>query len=157
MKAQRKARASMRKKKRMRAKNKRLSKKGRERYEDNVVKEQEERTQKPDSLKYRFKAQQEDRYILVSFTKKGTATADSVFVRYNEDGDDVLEYDKQLLKAYIDSNKVETIDIINVREHVGDKEEDKRHNKHSSVVKEHVAQFFVRLGVLREKIKTISR
>ncbi len=156
MKKQRKANASLRKKKRQRAKNKRLREKGII-VPENSSTEDVQAQEKPDSLKYKFKAQQEERYIIVSFSKSNPDKTDSVYVRYNAYEDDVLEYDKQLLKNYIDSNGVDKIQVINVREHIGDAEEDKKHNKHASTVKEHVAQYFVKLGITRERIKTLSR
>lgn len=156
MKKQMKTNASVRKKKRLRAKNKRLAKKGKPPISENSS-EQNEGAVKKDSLKYKFKALQEDRYIIISFNKKDSIKTDSIFVRYNTDEDDVLEYDKQLLKNYVDSNSIEKIVLINVREHIGDKKEDDKHNKHASTVKEHVAQYFVKLGIAREKIKTLSK
>lgn len=156
MKKQRKSNASLRKKKRQRAKNKRLREKGINVPDINTTTDGQETTTKADSLKYRFKALQEDRYVIVSFNKKEPIKTDSVFLRYNSDEDDILEYDKQILKNYLDSNTVENIVLIHVREHIGDKQEDDKHNKHASTVKEHVAQYFVKLGIAREKIKTLS-
>lgn len=158
MKKQRKANASLRKKKRQRAKNKRLREKGIAVPDiNNTTTDGAEAPTKPDSLKYKFKALQEDRYVIISFNKANPTKTDSLFVRYNDDGDDILEYDKQIIKQYLDSNAVENIVLINVREHIGDKKEDEKHNKHASTVKEHVAQYFVRLGISREKIKTLSK
>lgn len=157
MKKQRKAKASLRKKKRQRAKNKRLREKGIAVPDINTTADTGETPEKADSLKYKFKALQEDQYIIISFNRKDPVKTDSLFVRYNADGDDMLEYDKQVIKNYLDSNTVEKIILINVREHVGDKEEDDRHNKHASTVKEHVAQYFVKIGIPRDKIKTLSR
>lgn len=157
MKAARKARVSMRKKKRQRAKNRRLSKKGKPIKNYNENSEAEETVIKKDSLKYRFSALQEDRYIIISFNKKEPVKTDSIFVRYNSDGDDVLEYDKQFIKNYLDSNKVETISMIHVREHFGDKKENEMQNRHTSVTKEHVIMFLQKLGVPREKIKVTNR
>ena len=157
MKAQRKARVSLRKKKRQRAKNKRLSKKGRGKSVESTIAVSDEQPVKKDSLKYQFAALKEDRYIIISFNKTEPAKTDSVFVRYNSDEDDVLDYDKQLLKNYLDSNGVDKINLIRIYEHAGDKEEDKKMNRHASTVKERVAQYFVKLGIVREKIKTISK
>lgn len=157
MKAARKARVSLRKKKRQRAKNKRLSKKGKAKYNNYDVSDPEEQQVKKDSLKYRFAALQEDRYIIISFNKTEPVKTDSIFVRYNADGDDVLDYDKQLIKNYLDSNKTETISMIHVREHFGDKKEDEQQNRHTSIAKEHVVMFFMKLGIPREKIKVTNR
>lgn len=124
---------------------------------ENNTDESEYTTTKPDSLKYRFKALQEDRYVIISFNKNDPDKTDSLFVRYNSDGDDVLDYDKQIIKNYLDSNAIETILLINVREHFGDKKEDQLENKHTSITKEHVARYFMKLGVPREKIKLTNR
>lgn len=156
MKKQMKTNASVRKKKRLRAKNKRLAKKGKPPISENNS-EQNEGTVKKDSLKFKFKALQEDRYIIISFNKKDPIKTDSIFVRYNSDGDDVLDYDKQLIKNYLDSNAVEKITLINVREHFGDRKEDQLENKHTSITKEHVASYFMKLGITREKIKLTNR
>lgn len=150
---QRKAKASLRKKKRQRAKNKRLREKGITVPDIDA----EETSVKKDSLKYRFKALGEDRYIIISFNKKETPEPDSIFVRYNLDGDDVLEYDKQIIKNYLDSNKVETISLISVREHFGDAKEDQQENKHTSITKEHVAMYLMKLGIPRENIRLTNR
>ncbi len=157
MKKQRKAKASLRKKKRQRAKNKRLRKKGIVVPENNYESDSNETTVKRDTLKYRFKTLGEDRYIIISFNKKEPLKTDSIFVRYNNDGDDVLDYDKQLIKIYLDSNRVENIMLINVREHFGDAKEDLAENKHTSITKEHVAMYLTKLGVPREKIKLTNR
>lgn len=157
LKKQRKAKASLRKKKRQRAKNKRLREKGIAVPDINTTADAGETAEKADSLKYKFKALQEDKYIIISFNRKDLVKTDSLFVRYNADGDDMLEYDKQVIKNYLDSTTVEKIILINVREHVGDKKEDDKHNKHASTVKEHVAQYFVQIGIPRDKIKTLSR
>jgi hypothetical protein len=97
MKKQRKANASVRKKKRQRARNKRLAKKGRPVPNDNSVSANDEQPVKKDSLKYRFAALSEDKYIIIRFDKKDPVKTDSIFVRYNEDGDDILAYDKQFI------------------------------------------------------------
>ena len=152
-KKQRKARASLRKKKRQRAKNKRLREKGITIPDI----DSEEATVKKDTLKYKFKALSEDRYVIISFNKKEPIKTDSIYVRYNADGDDVLDYDKQIIKAYLDSNKVENISLINVREHFGDAKEDQQENKHTSITKEHVAMYFMKLGIPREKIRLTNR
>ncbi len=157
MKKQRKANASLRKKKRQRRKNKRLAKKGISIKENNTTADSGEMPQRLDSLKYRFTVLKEERYIIISFEKKDPVKTDSLFVRYNSDEDDVLDYDKQFIKMYLDSNKVETITLIKVREHFGDKEEDQRQNKHTSVTKEHIASFLMKLGVPREKIRLSHR
>lgn len=158
MRKQRKANASIRKRKRQRAKNKRLAEKGIVRNDKNTTGiDAEEMPQKPDSLKYRFKALAEDRYVIISFNKKEPVKTDSIFIRYNADGDDILDYDKQIIKTYLDSNTVENIALINVREHYADRKEEEQRNRHASTVKEHVAQYFVKLGIAREKIKTISK
>lgn len=112
---------------------------------------------KRDSLKYSFRTLQEDRYIIISFNKKEPVRTDSIFVRYNEDGDDILNYDKQFIKTYLDSNSVEGISLINVREHFGDKKEDQLENKHTSITMEHIANFLMKLGVPRDKIKLTNR
>jgi len=74
---QRKAKASLRKKKRQRAKNKRLREKG------ITVPDidSEEQTVKKDTLKYRFKALSEDKYIIISFSRKNPNKTESIFVR----------------------------------------------------------------------------
>lgn len=151
MKKQMKARSSLRKKKRQRAKNKRLREKGIAVPDNNSV--AEEIPVKKDSLKYRFAALSEDKYIIISFDKKAPVKTDSIFVRYNYDEDDVLDYDKQIIKSYLDSNKADNITLIKVREHFGDRKEDQLENKHTSITKEHVAIFFMKLGIPREKIK----
>ena len=156
LRKQRKAKASLRKKKRQRAKNKRLREKGIA-VPDYNTPDPEETVTKPDSLKYKFKALQEDKYVIISFNKKDPDKTDSLFVRYNADGDDVLDYDKQIIKNYLDSNAVEKITLINVREHFGDKKEDQLENKHTSITKEHVAMYFMKLGIPREKIKLTNR
>ena len=153
MKKQRKARASLRKKKRQRAKNKRLREKGIVVPDNNSTTDAGETPVKRDSLKYSFRTLQEDRYIIISFNKKEPVKTDSIFVRYNEDGDDVLDYDKQFIKTYLDSNKVENITLINVREHFGGKKE----YQHTSITKEHIAMYFMKLGIPREKIKLTNR
>jgi len=146
MKKQRKSKATARKKKRQCAKNKRLRKKGIDAPDNNSTADTDERSAKKDSLKYRFKALQEERYIIISFNKTNPDKTDSTFVRYNNDEDDVLEYDKQILKNYLDSNRVEEIKLINVREHFGDKKEDEHQNRY-------IANYFNKLGIPREKIK----
>lgn len=153
MKKQRKSNASLRKKKRQRAKNKRLREKGIIVPENNS----DEVTSKPDSLKYSFSTIKEDRYVIISFDKKEPVKTDSIFVRYNSDGDDVLDHDKQFIKVYLDSNKIDNISLIKVREHFGDKEEDQNQNRHTSVTKEHIANFLMKLGVPREKIRLSHR
>lgn len=152
MKKQRKARASLRKKKRQRIKNKRLREKGIVIVNNNNDSDNDG-TQKQDSLKYRFKALQEDRYVIISFNRTDPSGTDSLYVRYNSDEDDILEYDKQLVKKYLDSNSVKKILLINVREHFGDKKEDERQNKHTSITKEHIAAYLIKLGIIRDKIK----
>jgi hypothetical protein len=156
LKKQRKAKASLRKKKRQRAKNRRLREKGIA-VPDYNTPEPGETVTKPDSLKYRFKALQEDRYIIISFNKKDPDKTDSLFVRYNNDGDDILEYDKQFIKGYLDSNTTEKIVLINVREHFGDQKKDQQENKHTSITKEHIANYFMKLGIPRDKIKLTNR
>lgn len=157
MKKQRKAKAALRKKKRQRAKNKRLREKGIIVPENNSTADAEQKFVKKDSLKYSYRAQQEDRYIIICFDKTNPLKTDSVFVRYNNDEDDVLDYDKQILKTYLDSNSVEKISLIRVREHFGDKKEDEQQNRHTSITKEHISNYFMKLGIPREKIKLTNR
>jgi hypothetical protein len=155
MKKQRKARASLRKKKRQRAKNKRLSKKGNKAskpgydYED----KDEPKTVKKDSLKYSFSSEVKEEYIVIRFTRKDKEKADSILVKYPENGNEISAYDKQLLKMYVDSNKVENIEQIKIREHTGSKEEDEHLGKHSSPVKRKLSEFFIELGIAQERIK----
>ena len=112
LKKQRKTKASTRKKKRQFAKNKRLRKKGINVPDNSSTVDADDTPVKKDSLKYRFTALQEERYIIISFNKTNPDKTDSAFVRYNSDEDDVLEYDKQILKKYLDSNAVEKISLI---------------------------------------------
>jgi hypothetical protein len=156
MKKQMKARSSLRKKKRQRAKNKRLREKGIAVPDNNPIVSGETPVKK-DSLKYRFAALSEDRYIIISFDKKEPIKTDSIFVRYNNDEDDVLDYDKQIIRSYLDSNKVDNITLIKVREHFGDKKEDEQQNKHTSITKEHIAMFLMKFGIPRERIKLTNR
>ncbi len=153
MKKQRKSKSTARKKKRQRAKNKKLREKGIVVPDNNSTADTDEAPVKKDTLKYRFMALQEERYIIISFNKTDPYKTDSAFVRYNTDEDDVLEYDKQILKNYLDSNTVDKISLVNVREHFGDKKADEHQNRHTSITKEHIANYFMKLGVPREKIR----
>ncbi len=158
MKKQRKSKASARKKKRQRAKNKRAREKGNAVSKPNYSegKTEENKTEEPqakkDSLKYSFTTQSEDKYIIIKFSKSDPEKKDSILIKYPEDGDEISAYDKQTLKNYVDSNKVKKIALINVREHVGTKEEDKHRNKHITPIKRTISDYFIQLGVPREKI-----
>jgi hypothetical protein len=155
MKKQRKARASLRKKKRQRAKNKRLSKKnnGTGRFDYNYEDKDEPKAVKRDSLKYSFDPEVKEQYIVICFTKKKNEKADSILVKYPENGNEIRAYDKQLLKMYVDSNKIENIELVKIREHTGSKEEDEHLEKHSSPIKRKLFEFFIELGIPKERIK----
>ena len=159
MKKQRKSRASARKKKRQRARNKRAREKGnvvsKPNYSESNTQENknEEPPAKKDSLKYSFTTVSEDKYIVIKFFKTDPPKVDSILIKYPDDGDEISAYDKQTLKNYVDSNKVEKIAFINLREHVGTKEEDKHKNKHITPIKRNILDYFIQLGVPREKIR----
>ena len=89
--------------------------------------------------------------LVIKFSKADPEKKDSILIKYPEDGNEISAYDKQTLKNYIDSNKVK-IALINLREHIGTKEEDKYRNKHITPLKQNISNYFIQLGVPREKI-----
>ena len=155
MKKQRKSKATARKKKRQRAKNKRLREKGKivdkPNYSEgnNDDKDREEPPVKKDTTKYSFSSQEQDQYIIIKFFKIDPDKKDSILIKYPDKGDEISNYDKQTLKNYVDSNKV---DRILLREHIGSKEEDAHRNKHSSSIKRNFSNYFIQLGIPPEKI-----
>ncbi len=158
MKKQRKAKASLRKKKRQRAKNKRLREKGISipaDYAENKNGEQDQEEAKPvkDSLHYSFKTASEDKFIVISFLKVNPITTDSILIKFPNKGNEISYYDKQLLKSYIDSNKTESISIIKVREHIGTEKDNQHRNKQVTPIRQNIADYFIELGIPSEKIR----
>lgn len=153
MKKQRKSKASARKKKRQRARNKREREKGRVIKKPNYSEGSADEPQvKKDSLHYSFASNAEDQYIIIKFNKIDPDKKDSVLIKYPDKGDEISNYDKQVLKNYVDSNKIEKIALINIREHIGTKEEDRYKNKHTSPVKRNLTNYFILLGIPPQKI-----
>ncbi|MBP7810349.1 MAG: hypothetical protein KA163_13725 [Bacteroidia bacterium] len=153
-----KGKASLRKKKRQRAKNKRLREKGNVKQSDYVEnntqqQNQEDPTPIKDSLHYSFKTTAEDKFIIIKFFKISPAISDSILIRYPDKGQEITYYDKQIIKSYLDSNKTEEISIVNVKEHVGSETENVHRNKQITPLKQSIGNYFIELGIPPEKIR----
>ena len=158
MKKQRKAKATSRKKKRQRAKNKRLREKGiivkqSDYADESKPTKNEESKPTRDTTHYSFKTPQEDQYVIIRFSNINPDKTDSIFVRYNKKGDDVLDYDKQILKMYLDSNGVVKITLVRIKEHVGSAKDNEHRNKQVTPIKRNIANYFIELGIPPEKIQ----
>lgn len=156
VKAKSKSRRKTRQAKRLRSKGKRDNAKDKfnhpPRYEESEDPDEPFVTKK-DSLKYSFRSDAEDNYIVIRFARKDKDRTDSILVKYPEKGDEISVYEKQLLKMYVDSSKVENIEWIRIIEHSGSRSEDEHLEKHPTVVKRNLAEFFIGLGIPPERIR----
>jgi hypothetical protein len=158
MKKQRKAKASLRKKKRQRAKNKRLREKGITNSSDyvetqEVEQKQEESKPTKDSVHYSFKTPSDDKFIIIKFFRINPTSTDSVSIRYPDKGSDISYYDKQILKSYLDSSNTKEISIVHVREHIGSTKNNQHQNKQVTPLKRRIGDYFIELGIPSEKIE----
>jgi hypothetical protein len=157
VKAKVKSRKKTRQAKRLRGKNKKDSFNDKfERASDYSKEDDSQEASKKDSLRYSFRSSDEDEYIIIKFTMHDPYKKDSILIKYPKKSDVIEDYDKQILKNYVDSNGVGRILLIEIKERRATKEETSYFDEHSSPVKKNLFNYFIQLNIPPQRILIIA-